>query len=112
LGRVRIVLRVDDKVDPQAVREVVLARLRDHDDVLAEPPPEVYFTDVHNGALEMTAFGYLASARYAFRVKSELLFGIVPDLTAKGIALASPATVVNVGLSGSTNEPDARGRAP
>ncbi|HEY1561677.1 MAG TPA: DUF3772 domain-containing protein [Caulobacteraceae bacterium] len=112
LGRVRIVLRVDDTADPKEVREVVLARLRDHDDVLAEPPPGVYLTDVRDGALEVTALGYLASARYAFRVKSELLFRIVPDLRARGIALASPATLVNVALSGPADVPGARGHGP
>ena len=112
LGRVRIVLRIDDKADPKAVRDVILDRLTGHDDVLAEPPPGVYLTDVRDGALEVTAIGYLASARYAFRVKSELLFRIVPDLKAKGIALASPATVVNVALSRPSDEPGATSREP
>ncbi len=112
LGRVRIVLRIDDKADPKAVRDVILDRLTGHDDVLAEPPPGVYLTDVRDGALEVTAIGYLASARYVFRVKSELLFRIVPDLKAKGIALASPATVVNVALSGPSDEPGATSREP
>lgn len=109
LGRVRIVLRVDDKADPKEVRDVILARLTDHDDVLAEPPPAVYLTDVRDGALEITAFGYLASARYAFRVRSDLLFRIVPDLRGKGIALASSATVVNVGLNDPPIEVDPQG---
>jgi small-conductance mechanosensitive channel len=105
LGRVKIVLRVDDGADPQQVRETILTALSGHADVLTEPPPAVYMTDVRDGALEFTAFAYVASARYAFRVKSELLFRIVPDLKAKGVALASSATVVNVGLADRPIEP-------
>ena len=55
-------------------------------------------SDVRDGALEFTAFAYVASARLAWRVKSELLFEIVPALKAAGIALASSAPVVNVAL--------------
>jgi len=105
LGRVRIVLRVDDAADPAEVRDLILTRLKAHADVLSDPPPGVYLTDVRDGALEFTAFAYVGSARYAFRVKSELLFKIVPDLKAHGVVLASTTTVVNVGLSDRPIEP-------
>jgi len=105
LGRVKIVLRVDDSADPLAVRETILTHLGAHGDVLSDPPPSVYLTDVRDGALEFTAFAYVASPRYAFRVKSDLLFRIVPDLKASGVALASSATVVNVGLGDRPIEP-------
>ena len=40
-------------------------------------------------------------------MKSELLFQIVPDLQAKGIALASSSPVVNIGLPDRLIEPEA-----
>jgi potassium efflux system protein len=107
LGRVRIVLRVDDSADPADVRETILGRLTSHSDVLAEPPAAVYLTDVRDGALEFTAYAYVGSPRYAFRVKSELLFRIVPELKAKGIGLANSSTVVNVGFPDRPIEPTA-----
>lgn len=105
LGRVKIVLRVDDSADPLAVRETILTHLSAHGDVLSDPPSSVYLTDVRDGAMEFTAFAYVASPRYAFRVKSDLLFRIVPDLKASGVALASSTTVVNVGLGDRPIEP-------
>jgi small-conductance mechanosensitive channel len=94
LGRVRLVLKVDAAGDPAKVEEIILRRLRGHPDVLEEPASAVYLTDVRDGALEFTAFGYLASPRQAFAAKSDLLFEIVPDLKAAGIAMAGlPGTV-------------------
>jgi small-conductance mechanosensitive channel len=105
IGRVRIVLKVADSAAPEAVREVILTRLTGHADVQADPPPAVYLTDVRDGALEFTAYAYVKSPRQAFRVKSELLFQIVPDLGAHGIALASSNAIVNVGLADRPIEP-------
>jgi small-conductance mechanosensitive channel len=98
LGRVRIVLRVDDSADPTQVSDVVLGRLRGHADVLQDPAPAVFMTDARDGALEFNAFAYVSSPRQAFGVKSALLFQIVPDLKAAGIPLASPAATVKVTL--------------
>ncbi|HEY7901709.1 MAG TPA: DUF3772 domain-containing protein [Caulobacteraceae bacterium] len=112
IGRVRIVLKIDDAADPAIVRDLILTRLTGHADVLAEPPPAVYLSDVREGALEFTAFAFVGSPRYAFRVKSDLLFGVVADLKAARIALATPATVVNVGLPDPANPPEAGAPIP
>ncbi len=91
------------------MRELLLERLRAHPEVLGDPPAAVYLSDVRDGALEFTAFAYLASARRAFRVRSELLFQIVPDLKAHGIALAGASPVVNVALADRAMEPASSG---
>ena len=112
LGRVKIVLRVDGAADPAKVRDLLTARLRSHPDVVKDPAPAVYFTDVHDGALEFTAFAYVASARQAYRVRSELLFQIVPDLRDSGVGLASSNAVVNVALPDRPIEPNPQPVAP
>ena len=100
LGRVKLVLRTDSTADPARVRDIVLSRMRAHPQVLSEPEAQVFLTDLREGALEFTALAYLASPRMAFSVKSELLFQIVPDMQAAGIALAGPGPVVKVELTG------------
>ena len=110
LGRLKIVLKVTDTADPATLRDLVTARLSNHPDILADPAANVFLTDVRDGALEFTAFAYVGSARDAYRVKSELLFQIVPDLKEKGIALATSTPVVNVGLGDRVIEPDAAAR--
>ena len=97
LGRVMLVLHMNNAVSPSAARDLVLARLRAHPTVLAEPGPAVYFTDAKNGVLELTALAYVPSPRQAFAAKSELLFEIVEDLQTQGMALSSTNPVVNVG---------------
>jgi small-conductance mechanosensitive channel len=105
LGRVRLVLKVVDSADPTAVRDLIMARIKGHPAVLADPAPAAYITDVKDGAIEFTAFAYLATPRAAFRTKSELLFQIIPDLKAAGIGLSSTSTIVNVGLADKAIEP-------
>jgi small-conductance mechanosensitive channel len=80
------------------VRDILLAEMAAHDEVLAEPAAAVYLTDVRDGALEFSAFAYVVSARRAYGVKSDLLFRIVPALKARGIVLADPTPVVHVAL--------------
>ena len=98
-GRVKIVLKIDDGADPGVARDLLLDRLTGHAEVLREPAPAVYLSDVRDGALEFTAFAYVASPRQAFRVKSDLLFQIVPDLKAGGLALANATPIINVDLA-------------
>lgn len=98
LGRVKIVLKTVNDADPANVRDILLAEMGDHDEVLADPAAAVFLTDVRDGALEFSAFAYVASARQAYRVKSELLFRIVPALKSRGIVLADPTPVVHVAI--------------
>jgi potassium efflux system protein len=105
-ARLRITLRTETSVDPAAMRELMLERIRAHPEILPQPAPAVYLSDVRDGALEFTAFAYVASARVAYRVKSDLLFQIVPDMKTKGIALASSTPVVNIGLPDHLIEPE------
>jgi small-conductance mechanosensitive channel len=105
-ARLRITLRTDAAVDPTLMRDLMLGRIKTHPEILAQPAPAVFLSDVRDGALEFTAFAYVASARAAYRVKSELLFQIVPDMRDKGIALASSTPVVNIGLPDRLIEPE------
>jgi small-conductance mechanosensitive channel len=107
LGRVKIVLKTVDTADPAEVRDLVLARLQAHPNVLKEPAAAVYLSNIADGALEFTAFAYLSSPRLAYRTRSDLLFQIVPDLKSHGVSLANSTPVVNVGLPDRPIEPSA-----
>ena len=96
LGRIKIVLRVNDDADPEAVRALIAGHLTGHAKVLPEPAPSVYLTDASNGGLEFTAFAYVASARDVYGARSDLLFALVPALRVAGFALANSTPIVNV----------------
>ncbi|HXA37422.1 MAG TPA: mechanosensitive ion channel domain-containing protein [Phenylobacterium sp.] len=105
LGRVKIVLSLDARSDPLVVRDLLMQRLQVHPDALSDPAAAVYMTDIKDGAMEFTAFVYLASPREAFKAKSDLLFQILPDLKAHGIALATSNPVVHVDVGDRPMEP-------
>jgi potassium efflux system protein len=107
LGRVKIVLSLNAKSDPAAVRDLLMARLSAHPDALPDPAPAVYLTDIKDGAMEFTALVYLASPRQAYKVKSDLLFQIVPDLKTQGISIATSNPVVHVDMGDRPIEPSA-----
>ena len=104
MGRLKIVLKVDDAADPAAVRDVLIERIAAHGDILKDPAPVAYLTDVGNGALEFTVHAYVASPRLIFRVRSDLLFAIVPELAGRGIGLANSTPIVNVGIRDKSGE--------
>ena len=105
MGRVRILLKIVDSADPVKVRELLLTRLGAHESVLKDPAPGVYLTNVADGALEFTCLAYVGSPRDVFKIKSELLFQIVPDLKAQGVGFSNSTPVVNVGLGERQIEP-------
>jgi potassium efflux system protein len=105
VGRVKIVLLIESSADPSLARDLLLSRLTQHRDALADPPPAVYLTDVRDGALEITAFVYVSSPRKVYSTKSDLLFQIVSDLNAHNIALASSSAVIHVGVPERLIEP-------
>jgi small-conductance mechanosensitive channel len=96
LGQVKIVLKVANDADALEVRDLLLDRIKAHGEVLREPGAGVYLTAVPDGALEFTCVAMVASARHAFRIKSELLFAMVAALKDRGVRLASPNTVIRL----------------
>ena len=93
LGRVRIVMKVDNTADAGEVRDRLMRQLRTHAEVLADPEPGVHLTGLPDGALEFTAIAHVSSPRQTYRIKSELLFAMVADLKAAGVKLAGAPVV-------------------
>jgi small-conductance mechanosensitive channel len=96
LGQVKIVIRVANDADAGQVRDLLLARITAHGEVLREPAAGVYLTALPDGALEFTCVAAVASARQAFRIKSELLFAMVAALKDADVRLANSQTVIQL----------------
>jgi small-conductance mechanosensitive channel len=104
LGQVKIVLRVANDADAEKVRCLLFDQLAHHPDVLPEPAPGVFLTNVPDGALEFTALATVASARQAFGIKSDLLFAMVAALKTAGVRLTTPTTVIQLNGEGGARE--------
>jgi len=89
LGQVKFVLRVANDADPAEVRKLILDQIAAHPGVLPEPPPNVFLTNVTDGALDFTVIAAIASARQSTGIKSDLLFALVAELKARGVRLAA-----------------------
>lgn len=105
LGLVKIMLSLEAKNDPEAVRDLLMRHLKALPNALVTPPAAVYLTNIKDGAMEFTALVHLPSPRAAFKAKSDLLFQIIPDLKAHGMTLASSSPVVHVAMAGQASGP-------
>ncbi len=94
LGRVQIKLPMPLDTDPDKLRELVLAVLREHADTLTTPAPYVQLENVNAGAMSFNCVAYVGSPRKVGDVKSDLLFKMLARLRSERMPLTSPQSMV------------------
>ncbi|MBV7486718.1 DUF3772 domain-containing protein [Bordetella sp. BOR01] len=94
LGLVQVKLPMPLDADAQRVRELMLQAFAAHEGILENPAPDVFLEGVESGHLLFNARGYVSSPRNAYGVRSTLLYDILQRMTAAGLPLASPSTLV------------------
>lgn len=77
-------------IEPEQVKELLLAVYQEHDAILDRPASFVRFSQLTPDGITLTVTGYVASPRIVAVTKSDLLFEILKRLGAAGIALAKP----------------------
>jgi small-conductance mechanosensitive channel len=75
-GRVVIALSVPRDTDPSHVRDVLIGAAKDHGDVLAEPPPRVFFKKISETTLDFELICVVGEIDLGLRVTSDLHFVI------------------------------------
>jgi small-conductance mechanosensitive channel len=90
VARIVITLNMDFGVDPEAVREMLIASARGQDTVLTIPAPLVLFTEFSDWAMKFQLFCYVDDALMADRVKSEMNFDLRKRMREAGIRPAMP----------------------
>lgn len=94
LGLVQLKLPMPLDTDAERVRSLMLQAFADHEDVMADPEPNVQLDAIEGGNLIFSATGSVGSPRQAGGVKSALLFDILARLKAAGLALGHAPTMV------------------
>lgn len=89
-GRVIITIGVDYGVDPELVREILLEAAHEHELVLDDPGPVVYFMDYGADALVFDLRCYLGDIGYMMSVSSELRFTILRKMREREIEIPYP----------------------
>ncbi|MEM5461470.1 DUF3772 domain-containing protein [Paraburkholderia phytofirmans] len=81
-------------IDPEQVRDLLLAAYQAHPSILDHPAPSVMFSELSADGITLSVTGYVRSPRIAGDTRSDLLFDILKRLRAAAITLATPQTVI------------------
>ncbi|TPW44660.1 mechanosensitive ion channel family protein [Mixta tenebrionis] len=93
-GVVTIMLTFPLDIDPQQVREILLAVYRENERILETPEPSVSFKDLTPQGIVLSVTGNVATQRQVGSAKSDLLFDILTRLRKEGIVLSRPQTMI------------------
>jgi potassium efflux system protein len=99
VGRIRLPFTVPITIDPEKVRDILIAAAKGHDHVLSIPSPQVVFAQVGETNLKLELLCFIEDVEMSQRVSSDLLFEIFKGLRDLGIgAPAPPPTVTSPAL--------------
>jgi small-conductance mechanosensitive channel len=90
ITRFRIDVGVAYGSDTARVREVLIAAVKDHPEVIANQPPVVFFEDFGNSSLDFSVLFYSRNLFRIERTKSELRFKIDQLFRENGITIPFP----------------------
>ena len=92
VGRVKILLSPHSGVDPEQIRDIMLAAARAQDGVLRLPAPQVMFLGMEAAQFRFELWCYLEDVEQSSRVRSDLHFDLHKRLADAGIKIAAPPT--------------------
>ena len=92
VGRVKILLAPHSGVDPEQIRDIMLAAARAQDGVLRIPAPQVMFLGMEAAQFRFELWCYLEDVEQSSRVRSDLHFDLHKRLAEAGIEIAAPPT--------------------
>ncbi len=96
VGRIRVALSLAPHVDPEKVREVLIACAKHNDGVLKFPAPSVLFTAITEAALKFELVCFVGDVETSGRVKSDLHFALFRDLTEHGMSIRDETVITAV----------------
>ncbi|WP_051949409.1 DUF3772 domain-containing protein [Methylosinus sp. PW1] len=91
IGRIKIAIAPHSGVDPEQIRELLLAAAKAQDGLLRIPAPQVMFLAMEQSAFRFELWCYVEDVEQATRVKSDLLFDIYRRFAEAGVKISAPA---------------------
>lgn len=89
IGRIKVALSPHSGVDPEMMRDIMLAAARAQDDVLRIPAPQVMFLGMEASGFKFELWCYVADVEKSSRVRSDLHFDLHRRLSEAGIKMAA-----------------------
>ena len=93
LGRIQIQFSVPLGTDVAKLRALLLDIYAANETVLSEPAPSVFIDSISGGLVAINSFGHVPSARSVYSTRSALLFELLQQCAAQGIALTTPTDI-------------------
>jgi potassium-dependent mechanosensitive channel len=97
LMRVAVPIGVSYHSDPQEVRRVLVATARQHELVLDEPEPSVFFDAFGDSSIDFTLVAWINDPTSRRRVQSDLNFMVWEAMAEHGIEIPFPQRDLNLG---------------
>ncbi|TDX67133.1 small-conductance mechanosensitive channel [Methylosinus sp. sav-2] len=91
IGRIKIAIAPHSGVDPEQIRELLLAAAKAQDGLLRIPAPQVMFLSMEQTAFRFELWCYVEDVEQATRVKSDLLFDIYRRFAEAEVKISAPA---------------------
>ncbi len=99
VGRIKIALAPHSGVDPEKIRDIMLAAARAQEGVLRIPAPQVMFVGMEAAQFRFELWCFVEDVEQATRVRSDLHFDLHKRLADAGVNMAAAAaapTIVQV----------------
>ncbi|MGJ0454492.1 MAG: DUF3772 domain-containing protein [Methylocystis sp.] len=100
VGRIKIAISPHAGVDPEKMRDVLLAAARAQEGVLRIPAPQVMFLGIEANAFKFELWCYVEDVEQSVRVRSDLHFDLYQRLNEAeisiGLAAAAAQTIVHM----------------
>jgi potassium efflux system protein len=93
LGRIQIQFSVPLGTDMGRLRALLLGIYAANETVLEHPEPSVFIDSISGGQVAINSFAYVPSSRNVYGTRSELLFELLQQAAAQGIALVTPTDI-------------------
>ena len=93
LGRISIAFSVPLNTDIAKLKQVLLGIYTSHEAVLETPAPSMYVDSINGSVVNITSFGHVSSPRNVYGTRSDLLFELLRQTAAEGIALVSATDI-------------------
>jgi len=91
VGRIKIAIAPHSGVDPEEIRQILLAAAKAQDGLLRIPAPQVMFLSMEQSAFRFELWCFVDDVEQATRVKSDLHFDIYRRFAEAGVKISPPA---------------------
>jgi small-conductance mechanosensitive channel len=88
--RIELIVGVSYNSDPHKVKEILLNIIENHEDIITDPKPSVFFYNLGESSLDFRMLFWTKEFDQWYRIKSEITFKVFDDLKKAGIEIPFP----------------------